>query len=318
MKRFFFLLLLAIMGLVSCDDSIEENIPNEEFSALNKENKKRCFTMEKLEDNLSKDKNLSSKMSVIEEHTMNFIKKGNFKRLANGAIQIPVVFHVIYRSSSENLDLSVLQGQIDALNEDFNLQNPNRGALPSEFSSVEANAEISFTIQQVIRVQNTKKRRWRPNDDMKYTSKGGSDAVNPQEFLNFWIVNSMPYKKGQVLGYAQFPGGNRATDGIVVAKNFVGPRARTATHEVGHYLNLRHIWGDGGCGASDYVDDTPDADGPSRGCPSYPTAECGSNNMTMNFMDYSDDSCMYMFTTGQSNRMDAVFASGGFREAMAN
>ncbi len=305
------------MSLVSCDDSIEENLPKEEFSALNQENKKRCFTMDKLEDNLSKDKNIASKMSAIEEHTRNFIKKGNFKRLANGVIQIPVVFHVIYRWSSENLALSVLQGQIDALNEDFNMQNPNRRALPSEFASVEANVGIKFVIKKVIRVRNFKKRKWRPNDDMKYTSKGGSDAVNPQEFLNFWIVNSMPYKKGQILGYAQFPGGNWATDGIVVAKNFVGPRFRTATHEVGHYLNLRHIWGDGGCYASDFVYDTPNAKGPSRGCPSYPTAECGSNNMTMNFMDYSYDSCMYMFTKGQSYRMNAVFAPGGFREAMA-
>ncbi len=142
---------------------------------------------------------------------------------------------MIYRTQSENLPTSVLQGQIDALNEDFNLNNPGRAGIPSEFQGVEANVGISFTLQDVIRVQNSKKRRWRPNDDMKFSSKGGSDVVNPQESLNIWIVNYMPYQGGQILGYAQFPGGNWATDGVVLAASFVGSTDRTATHEVGHW-----------------------------------------------------------------------------------
>lgn len=101
------------------------------------------------------------------------------------------------------------------------------------------------------------------------------------------MVNSMPYRGVQILGHAQFPGGKRTTDGVVLAAPFVGRNQRTATHEVGHWLNLRHIWGDG-------------------------------TNMTTNFMDYSDDTCMYMFTEGQKDRMDAIFAPGGFRAAMAD
>ena len=218
----------------------------------------------------------------------------------------------------KNLPTSVLQGQIDALNEDFNLNNPGRAGIPSEFQGVEANVGISFTLQDVIRVQNSKKRRWRPNDEMKFSSSGGSDVVNPQESLNIWIVNYMPYQGGQILGYAQFPGGNWATDGVVLAANFVGSTDRTATHEVGHWANLRHIWGDGGCSVDDFVSDTPVSDRYNSGCPSYPTVHCGSNDMTMNFMDYTSDSCMHMFTEGQKSRMATVFAPGGFREAMGN
>jgi hypothetical protein len=153
---------------------------------------------------------------------------------------------------------------------------------------------------------------------MKFSSSGGSNVVNPQEFLNIWVVNNMPYRGGTILGYAQFPGGSLSTDGVVLGASFVGSTDRTATHEVGHWLNLRHIWGDGGCSVDDFVADTPVSDAPTRGCPSYPVVNCGSNDMTMNFMDYTADACMSMFTSGQKARMDAVFASGGFRATMAD
>ena len=93
---------------------------------------------------------------------------------------------------------------------------------------------------------------------------------------------------------------------------------RTLTHEIGHYLNLRHIWGDGRCRQDDFVEDTPASDGPNYGCPSYPTVNCKSADMTMNYMDYTDDACMYMFTDGQRNRMRAIFQPGGARASMLN
>jgi len=325
MRKFYGLLLVAAIAFVSCQDS--ESTPEEVLNldegpeivgTSMARSESQCFSMEVLQQNIEKDPSLLARMNNIEDQTQKYIEEGNFRRLVNGSIQIPVVFHVIYRTSSENLPLSVLQAQIDALNEDFNLQNPGRNTIPSEFALVEANVGISFVIEQVIRVQNTKKRSWRPDDSMKFSSSGGSNVVNPQEFLNVWIVNSMPYRGGQILGYAQFPGGSLSTDGVVLGANFVGGTDRTATHEVGHWLNLRHIWGDGGCGVDDFVADTPLSDGPSRGCPSYPTVSCGTNDMTMNFMDYSSDSCLNMFTVGQKQRMDAVFAPGGFRATMAD
>jgi len=90
---------------------------------------------------------------------------------------------------------------------------------------------------------------------------------------------------------------------------------RTCTHEVGHWLNLRHIWGDGRCRQDDFVADTPSSDGPNYGCPGFPTTNCKTADMTMNYMDYVNDACMYMFTDGQRNRMRAIFASGGPRES---
>ncbi len=319
MRKIVLSIVAAATLLIGCQNNETDQPINSNEEVTAQKSEKQCFSMEKLNENLALDPSLAGKMASIEEQTFRFIsEQENLQgRLVNGKIQIPVVFHVIYRQSSENLPLSVLQDQIAAMNEDFNLQNPNRGAMPAEFAGVEANVGIDFVIEDVIRVS-SRKRSWRPDDSMKFSSNGGSDVVNPQEFLNIWIVNNMPYRGGTILGYAQFPGGNWSTDGVVLGSRFVGRTDRTATHEVGHWLNLRHIWGDGGCGATDFVSDTPDAAGPSRGCPTYPTVECGTTNMTMNFMDYSSDNCMYMFTNGQKSRMDAVFAAGGFRATMAD
>jgi hypothetical protein len=156
---------------------------------------------------------------------------------------------------------------------------------------------------------------------MKFSSNGGSDAVDSSKYLNIWVCNI----GGGILGYAQFPGGSAATDGIVVGPQFFGSqgfvqapfdKGRTTTHEIGHWLNLRHIWGDGRCLQDDFVADTPSSDRPNYGCPSYPTVNCRTNDMTMNYMDYVNDECMYMFSEGQKSRMRALFTAGGVRESI--
>jgi hypothetical protein len=157
---------------------------------------------------------------------------------------------------------------------------------------------------------------------MKYSSQGGIDATDPTTYLNIWVCEI----GGGILGYAQFPGGTLATDGVVIGSDYFGENlaggvyghGRTATHEVGHWLNLRHIWGDGRCQQDDFVADTPSSDAPNYGCPAYPTVNCKSNDMTMNYMDYVYDDCMYMFTNGQNDRMRALFAAGGARESFVN
>lgn len=325
MKKIYVLASALSLVFASCQKSADETaeetlaLPQEETLAIAED---QCGTMGVLEDKLAEDPELATKMAAVEAHTQKAISNGWTKRIAaDGKLEIPIVFHILYNTSSENIPLSQLQDQVDALNEDFNLQNPGRNSIPSEFTGVEANIDIRFVLEDVIRVQ-TKKRQWRPDDSMKFSSSDGSDVVNPQEFLNIWVVGNMPYRGGNILGYAQFPGGSWATDGVVLDHRFTGTTqystGRTATHEVGHWLNLRHIWGDGGCGATDYVADTPDSDAPSRGCPTYPTVNCGTNDMTMNFMDYSDDPCLNMFTEGQKSRMLSVFANGGFRATMAD
>ncbi|MCH9660823.1 MAG: zinc metalloprotease [Bacteroidetes bacterium] len=319
MKKLFVGIAVLAMVFTACEkEGNEESIVTTDLvQELDKAYHEQCGTMGRQAESIQNNPSLQDSYDAIERFTQKAIAEAPKGSLTIN-VEIPVVYHVIYRTNSENLPLSVLEGQIDALNEDFNLNNPGRAGIPSEFQGVEANVGISFVLQDVIRVQNSKKRRWRPNDDMKFSNKGGSDVVNPQEFLNIWIVNYMPYQGGQILGYAQFPGGNWATDGIVLGANFVGSTDRTATHEVGHWANLRHIWGDGGCSVDDFVADTPVSDRSNGGCPSYPTVHCGSNDMTMNFMDYTNDVCMHMFTEGQKARMSTVFAPGGFREAMGN
>ena len=323
MKKVFLGMAVLAFLCTSCErETVQNNVQEIETEqnlnlSLDKADNKACATSEVHEANLLTNPDLQLSFDAIEKFTQETIKNAPNNGLVLN-IEIPVIFHVIYRTNSENLATSILEAQIDALNEDFNLANPGRSSIPSEFQGVEANVGISFVLADVIRVQNTKKRRWRPNDDMKFSRKGGSDVVNPAQFLNIWIVNSMPYQGGQILGYAQFPGGNLATDGVVLGANFVGGTDRTATHEVGHWANVRQIWGDGGCGADDFVADTPLSDRSNTGCPSYPTVHCSSADMTMNFMDYTNDSCMHMFTEGQKSRMSTVFAPGGFREAMGN
>ncbi|MBP6758916.1 MAG: zinc metalloprotease, partial [Flavobacterium sp.] len=160
-------------------------------------------------------------------------------------------------------------------------------------------------------------------DAMKSTKKGGLDPTTPSTTLNLWACTI----GGGILGYAQFPGGSLATDGVVIDSNYFGLSSsssypynlgRTASHEVGHWMNLRHIWGDASCG-NDLVADTPVAKTSNFGVPVYPfpsTCLPAHNEMTMNYMDYTDDRGMYMFTNGQKARMLAVFASGGPRAAI--
>ena len=183
MKKLILSVFAVALLFASCENSSEENVAIEQTPAIIKlESEVPCATMDVLEENLAKDPSIRQQMEAIENHTKHYIEnKDKFQsRLVNGKIEIPVVFHVIYRTASENLSLATLQGQIDALNEDFNLQNPGRSTIPAAFAAVEANIDITFVIQDVIRVNNSKKRRWRPNDDMKFSSKGGSDVVNPQ------------------------------------------------------------------------------------------------------------------------------------------
>lgn len=203
------------------------------------------------------------------------------------------------------------------LNDDFRKANNDANQVPSEFAGVAADSEITFSLAGVFRHSDSRT-SWGTNDAVK----SAYPPVTPSTHLNIWVCNI----GGGILGYAQFPGGNPDTDGVVVSPQYFGTTGyvsapfdggRTLTHEVGHYLNLRHIWGDGRCNRDDFVADTPKSDRPNYGCPTYPTSHCRSNDMTMNYMDYVNDDCMYMFTEGQKARMRALFAAGGGRASIA-
>jgi len=280
-----------------------------------------CASHDVLQEQLEADPTLAIRMNEIETFTQNRISKTNF-RLVNGKVVIPVVVNVLYRTASENISDAQIQSQIDVLNKDFTATNTDFGSVPAEWSAIAANVGITFELVTINR-KSTSKTSWGTRDAMKNSKKGGLDPTSPTTTLNLWACTI----GGGILGYAQFPGGSSSTDGVVIDSKYFGLSGtasypynlgRTGTHEVGHWMNLRHIWGDASCG-NDLVADTPVAKTSNFGVPAYPyvsTCLPAHNEMTMNYMDYTDDRGMYMFTNGQKARMAAIFVSGGPRAAI--
>ncbi|GIV38264.1 MAG: hypothetical protein KatS3mg033_0064 [Thermonema sp.] len=296
-----------------------------------------CYTDQVHERLLKEHPEMAQRMAEIERQTQRYVASFNQAEAATTVITIPVVVHVIYSNSNENISDAQIQSQIDVLNEDFRRLNADKVNTPAEFAPYAADVEIQFVLASTdpngnptngITRKASSRTQWGTNDDMKYSSKGGVDAWPTDKYLNIWVCNI----GGGILGYAQFPGGPAATDGVVISPQYFGRtgyvqapfnKGRTTTHEVGHWLNLRHIWGDGNCSVDDFVSDTPTAGGPNYGCPSYPSKSCQNNggwtsDQFMNYMDYVDDACMNMFSAGQKARMRALFAPGGARESFAN
>lgn len=317
------LLLSASVALLMFSCQKDNDVINEDQSTTTTASAHRgCATQEVFEAQLRENPALAQKMADIEAHTQNALATS---RLVNGRIEIPVVVNVLYRTTAENISLAQIQSQIDVLNQDFNAQNSDYNQVPALFSGVKANVGISFVLDQVIR-KSTTKSSWGTRDACKKTKQGGLDPTSPTTKLNLWVATI----GGGILGYAQFPGGSSATDGVVIDSKYFGVTSnsgssypynlgRTATHEVGHWMNLRHIWGDATCG-SDLVNDTPVHNTANYGVPAYPHYSTCSGTpveMTMNYMDYTDDRGMYMFSTGQKARMDAIFVSGGARFSFA-
>jgi hypothetical protein len=305
-----------LMLLFSCT----ENNSTDLVSATNEVAHRGCASHDVLLNKLNEDPKLADRMNEIESFTELAIKEG---RLVNGRIEIPVVVNVLYKTTAENISLAQIQSQIDVLNKDFNATNSEFNNVPSGFSGVKANVGITFVLDAVNR-KSTTKVSWKTDDSMKKANRGGIAPTSPTTKLNLWVCNM----SGGILGYAQFPGGSSATDGVVIDNNAMGTTGsasapfdlgRTATHEVGHWMNLRHIWGDATCG-SDLVNDTPSHNTANYGCPSYPHYSTCSGTpieMTMNYMDYTDDACMYMFSNDQKSRMLTIFATGGARNSFA-
>ena len=288
-----------------------------------------CHTMGNLDRLMHEKPKMAQRMALIEKQTETYVRQvqANPAQRSQLVVTIPVVFHILYNTAAENISEAQVMSQLDILNEDFRRLNADQDNVWSQA----ADTQIEFCLASqdpngnptdgILRVP-TNLTSFGTNDAMKFTSQGGSDAWPASDYMNFWVCDL----GSSLLGYAQFPGGPASTDGIVCNYTATGSTGtasapfdlgRTATHEVGHYLNLRHIWGDGGCGASDFVDDTPDSDGPNYGC-ALGSAACGTTDMVQNYMDYSDDACMNLFTQGQSDRMNALFAPGGARASLVS
>jgi hypothetical protein len=282
-----------------------------------------------MQQNSSYAKNLAA----LEAETR--LYETSAKRGAATVVTLPVVFHVVYNTSVQNISDAKIREQLDILNKDFRRLNWGVYHIPPVWQSLVADCEINFCLAQsdpdnlltdgITRTQ-TGITSFGFDDKVKSSSQGGKDAWNVQKYINIWICPLA----SNVLGYTPYPGGDPSKEGVVLDYRVIGSggpvmgadSGHTATHEMGHFFNLRHIWGDDmGCDSSDFVSDTPNQGGSSTGCPSFPQIDACTNSspgtMFINFMDYSDDLCLKMFTTGQKTRMQAMLDPvTGYRKSL--
>jgi hypothetical protein len=248
---------------------------------------------------------------------------------AQSVITIPVVVHIVYNSAAENISDAQVGSQLAVLNRDYRKLNADTTGIPGCYRSRAADCGFRFALANVdvngvatsgILRKHTTIQAFGVNDDMKYATKGGDDAWDRDSYLNIWVVNLT----NGILGYSSVVGGPKDTDGVTILYTAFGTTGtaaapfnlgRTATHEIGHWLNMIHTWGDADCGTDD-VDDTPQQEAATRGNPSGIVVSCGNapfGNMYMDYMDFTDDIGMHMFTNGQRDRMRTLFTEGGFR-----
>ena len=274
---------------------------------------KVCASQELLNQQMAADPEFAKKVKKAERSFDAYISRlKQSNKIAGASITIPVVVHVVYKSTAENISDAQVQSQIDVLNEDYSATNTDYRGYDAGYRTVKGNPELKFCLVGIVR-QSTTSKSFIWNDGVKFTKRGGSDAVDPAHNLNIWVCDLGK----DLLGYAQFPGGKLETDGVVIDYQATGRAnfpvlysqfnlGRTATHEIGHWLGLRHIWGDATCG-NDFVDDTPLHNAANFGCPGEghrSTCTGTPLEMWMNYMDYTDDRCMYFFSDGQVARMN--------------
>jgi hypothetical protein len=285
---------------------------------------RNCGAVEVLHHAIEADPSMYARLAEIENSVQSRMMPWETLR-ANPIITIPVVVHVVYHKAEENISDAQIMSQIDALNADFAASNDDQDKIPAVWRGLSNDSRIRFELARrdpngtptngITRTE-TDRTSFGTRHTVKSRATGGADQWPPDKYLNIWVCNL-----NGLLGYATFPGMPREIDGVVVLNRAFGStgylsdkfnRGRTAVHEVGHWLNLIHIWGDTkDCSGTDYVSDTPKAHLPNYDTPQFPHISCNNapnGDMFMNYMDYVDDAAMFMFTSGQIARMQATLA----------
>lgn len=281
---------------------------------------------------VSKDATIESRQQQIENFTRQYLantETATNRVTGTSIIKIPVVIHNLYHDNSQKITDAQVIEQIEILNKAFRRKNADTVNTPSRFKALAADVEIEFQLaisdpnkrgtSGIIR-KYTPILEWKDDDKVKMAAEMGDDAWDSRYYLNIWVCNL-----DRLAGYASMPGGAAERDGVVLGLTSFGMGGRagfdlgkTAVHEVGHWLNLKHLWGDEYCG-DDGVGDTPKQSGYNVECPTGIQVTCGTGttgDMYMNYMDFTNDACMNLFTVGQKSRMRALFANGGARYSM--
>jgi hypothetical protein len=290
-----------------------------------------CFSAEYQQKQIANNPSLADYTTRIETFIQRQLASnalaGQGARIQQMVIRIPVVVHILYHLPGENISDQQVYSQIEMLNKCFRRLSADSSNTPSIWKSIAADCEIEFypAISDPRRRSTTgilhkytAIPQWEGDDAMKFTANTGDDAWDPQSYLNIWVCNLR-----RIAGYSSVPGDDPAKDGVVIDYTVFGPNVsagydmgKTAVHEIGHWLGLKHIWGDAHCG-DDLVHDTPTQRGYTSGCPTgIRLSSCSSGptgDMYMNYMDYTNDQCTNLFTEGQKARMRTVFAPGGHR-----
>ncbi|WP_068927999.1 zinc metalloprotease [Planobispora rosea] len=300
-----------------------------------------CGTMLVHRRMLNESMSYRSQRAVIENRALQY-EIGRLSSARRGPVVIPVVVHVVAGRDhpEQNIDDEQVHSQITVLNQDFRAANPDVSKVPGVWRDLVADTQIEFRLATrdpngeptdgIVRVV-TDRPGFDHRDGVKSSRTGGADPWPSDRYLNMWVCQLA----GSLLGYATFPGQPPHLDGVVIGHSFFGTtgtaaapgnpfnRGRTTTHEIGHWLNLFHIWGDddGACSSDDKVADTPNQADANTGMPTFPHVTCANGpngDMFMNYMDYTDDAGMFMFTQGQLARMNACLegARASFLAAM--
>jgi len=286
----------------------------------------QCRSFEYQQQLIQKNPALQLSYNAVQ----NFTRLNESSRIssdqAGKTITIPVIVHILYHFPGENISDSLVKTQILALNRDFRKLNVDTVKIPEAFKSLAADCGIEFQLATVdsngratsgIIHKYTPITKWQLDDKIKLSSEMGDDGWDPKSYLNIWVGTL-----DRFLGYSSVPGDPADKDGVVISNTAFGIRnsgvygkGRTSVHEIGHWLGLKHLWGDQDCG-DDGVADTPKQETFTNGCPSGIRISCNNapyGDMYMDYMDFTNDACLVMFTKGQKQKMRTLFEPGGAR-----
>ncbi len=286
-------------------------------------NNKKCGTTKLSEQRISEDPDFFQKRANYDAFIANRILEASQESAkASPIITVPVIVHILYNKEADKFSKQFVRTQIGVLNNAFKGTNGDISKVPEKFvKSLAGDTRIRFDLRRII-YKATDVEAFSINDfseaDIRNPNKGGSAPIDPVHKLNIWVANLDGFA-----GAAFKPEHNVAPeqDGIMMNRMFFGlfesdtnplNLGRTLVHEAGHYLGLRHLWGDDalgptGCRTDDGVGDTPNSSRGHTGVPVFPVVTCGSEDMFMNYMDFTDDKALLMFTKGQTKRMRAAF-----------